>query len=410
MSRRKLVCISGSLLIFFAALFIYRVHVVPGSSLLHTGFESTAIAESLVTHGTFADPFRIPTGPSAFLAPGYPFFIAALMKVFGTGTTGYLALQWSVTLFIALQLALWPWITRRMNLTFAAGFIAAVVWLASGMPRNDVWEAHMVGLISLVLAFTMYLVAESPQSRVKLVLCGLLWGVTLLFSPVTLLVLLGWIAWLLLARRIPRQNIALLAVLASVMILPWTVRNYSVFHKFFFVRDNLGLELDLGNNDCASFSFDLNLASGCFSALHPNDNPDHALLARNLGEIEYLYRHMILARWWITNHPREFLQLTVQRKLAFWMPSAMHYPWRLPRRDAIVTVVNLISIAGLILLWRRSRSTAILFILWLLFFPLAYYFVPYSERYRAPILWATFLPASYAIVSLLRIPLSKFDW
>jgi 4-amino-4-deoxy-L-arabinose transferase-like glycosyltransferase len=409
MSRRTLLCLSGSVVIFIAAFLIYRVHFIPESSLSHLGFETTAIAESIATHGTFADPFRDPSGPSAFLAPGYPAFLALVMKVFGTGARGYFALQWFVTIFIATQLALWPWITRRMQLGYAAGFIAAVIWLASNMKRDDVWESHFVALLTVALAFAMYLVVEKSQSRATAIGCALLWGVALLFSPVTLLVLLAWAIWLFISRRVPRKQIALIITVAIVCIVPWTIRNYTVFHRVFYVRDNLGLELDLGNNDCAAFAFDINLASGCFSQLHPNDNPQHAALARRLGEIEYFHRHMLLTRWWISNHPGRFATLTGQRALAFWLPEAMQYPWRLPYRDWIITVMNLLGIAGVVRLWRKNRSSAAVFLLWMLLFPIIYYFVPYTERYRAPVLWMTFLPAGYAISSLFTFQPSSAD-
>ena len=407
MSRRSLLCISGSVLIFIAALVIYRVQFDPGDTLLRTGFETTAIATSLATHGTFSDPFRVPTGPSAFLAPAFPTFIAVLMKLFGTGAAGIFALKWCVTVFIAAQLALWPWITRRMRMGYASGAIAAIIWLCAGMPRTDVWESHCVGLLTVLLAFTMFLVADAPTSRSMIVLCGLFWGIVLLFSPVALFVLPGFAVWLYFYRKLPIRRVALLLALAAAVIMPWIIRDYVVFHRVMYVRDNLGLELDLGNNDCATFSFDINLESGCFSQLHPNDNPNHAALVQNLGEIEYFHRHMILAKWWIANHPAAFLRLTAQRKLAFWLPSAMHYSWRPPRRDWFITAMNLICLYGLCLLWQRSKTTATVFLLWILLFPVIYYFVPYAERYRAPMLWATFLPAGFAIASLLRVPLSE---
>jgi hypothetical protein len=407
MSRRTLLSLSGSVLIFIAAVLIYRVHFIPESGLLHLGFETTAVAESIATHGTFADPFREPTGPTALLPPGYPAFIALLMKLFGTGARGLFALQLSVTLFIAVQLSLWPWITRRMQMGYAAGFIAAAVWLASNMKRDDVWESHFVALLTVVLVLAMYLVADKSSSLATTLSAALLWGVVLLFFPVTLPVLLGWAMWLLLSHRVPRSRVILIVAVAAICLVPWTIRNFRVFQQIFYLRDGLGLELDLGNNDCAAFAFDINLASGCFSQLHPNDSPQHAALVRQLGEIEYFHRHMMRAQWWIANHPVKFASLTAQRALAFWLPEAMRYPWRLPYRDWIITLMNLLSVAGLARLWKQSHSTAMVFLLWMVLFPIIYYLVPYTERYRAPVLWMTFLPAGYAIASLLKLSPSK---
>jgi hypothetical protein len=94
--------------------------------------------------------------------------------------------------------------------------------------------------------------------------------------------------------------------------------------------------------------------------------------------------------------------LTVQRATGYWLPAATSHPAQSTWRDWCVTLANLLCIPGLFLLWRRARPVAIIFMIWLLMFPPVYYLVAYNERYRVPILWASFLPAAYAIVSTLR--------
>jgi len=394
----------GSLLIFAAVLFIYQPHLHPGSTLVNLGYESTALAISLASHGSFADPFQTPTGASAFLAPGYPALIAVLIKLFGSGAYGVFAVQWLVTLMIALQLALWPEIASVMKMGYGTGFTAATVWILSDMPRNDVWEAHCAGLLAVTLAASMMLVVERPPSRKTAILHGLLWGVTLLFSPVALLVLMAWSGCLAIAKWLPWRRIALIVGLAAALVAPWMARNYVVFHHVVYVRDNLGLELDLANSDCASYALEINRNSGCFGKTHPNENPEQAAQVRSLGEIEYDHRHMAVAKRWIADHPAQFVKLSAQRALAFWMPSAVHYPWENepPRRRWITTLLTLLSIPGLILLWRRSHPAAMICLVWSVFFPAIYYLVQYSERFRAPILWATFFPAVFAITEAAR--------
>jgi hypothetical protein len=406
MNRRRLLSILGSLVLFIAAVLIYRIHLHPGSTLVGLGYETTAIAASLALHGTFADPFLTPTGSTAFLAPGYPALIALLLRIFGTGAQGVFALQATVTILIATQLALWPWIARRMQMGYATGFVAATIWLLSDMPRSDVWEAHCVGLIAVVLAGVMYTVAEKSDSLRRILLTGVLWGVALLFSPVALLVLFAWSAALYFAHWLSPRRIVIVVAMAAAMVVPWMARNYVVLHHVVYVRDNLGLELDLANNDCASFSFDVNRYTGCFARTHPNENPEQAALVRNLGEIEYDRRHMVVAKRWIATNPARFLKLSLKRTIAYWIPSAMHYPWESqvqpPRRNWIISLMTILSLPGLFLLWHRSRHAATICLVWLLFFPTVYTFVQYSERFRTPILWATFFPAVFALTEAAR--------
>src|SRR5579871_6422261 len=49
-------------------------------------FESGNIAHSLATGGGFASPFRVDTGPTAWMTPVYPLILAGWMKLFGPYT------------------------------------------------------------------------------------------------------------------------------------------------------------------------------------------------------------------------------------------------------------------------------------------------------------------------------------
>ena len=58
--------------------------------LPHDRWEDTAIATSLVERGEFADPYMIPTGPTAHLPPLVPGILALFWSLFGMGlASGY---------------------------------------------------------------------------------------------------------------------------------------------------------------------------------------------------------------------------------------------------------------------------------------------------------------------------------
>jgi hypothetical protein len=58
-------------------------HILP-----HDRWEDTAIATSLVERGQFADPYMIPTGPTAHLPPLVPGILALFWSLFGMGLAG----------------------------------------------------------------------------------------------------------------------------------------------------------------------------------------------------------------------------------------------------------------------------------------------------------------------------------
>src|SRR5664280_1449345 len=50
---------------------------------VYGGFESCRIAASIVSGHGFSSPYGIPTGPTAWLPPVYPYLVAAVFKVLG---------------------------------------------------------------------------------------------------------------------------------------------------------------------------------------------------------------------------------------------------------------------------------------------------------------------------------------
>jgi hypothetical protein len=60
-------------------------------------------------------------------------------------------------------------------------------------------------------------------------------------------------------------------------------------------------------------------------------------------------------------------------------------------------LLTVFAFAGLWMLWRTHRSLAAFFGSILLFFPLIYYVVNWSSRYRAPIEWLLVLLASVPV-------------
>ena len=412
MNRQKLLPVAGCLLLFVLAVMAYPVGYHPESRLRDTGYESLAVADSLAEHGTFADPYYpLKTGPTALIPPAYPAFLGLLIHWFGAGPRGAFALQWCATLFMALQIALFPWAARRLGMGYAAGFVAGCLWLAAGIPKFDLWDATPYGLVTLLLACVSSPSGPGEPSQRRMVLSGMLWGVSLLFNPAGIVVLGALLAWLYFSRRAAGRGILTLALVPLAVVAPWIVRDYVELHHIIFVRDNLGLQLAISNNDCASYSFELDRYTRCFAPQHPNESLSEARKVVELGEVEYDRTRLRQAVEWSAGHPRRFLQLTAERFETFWIPRLIRYPWEqsgdVPRRRLLVSVLTVLSLPGLFLLWRSERPAAVACLLWLVLFPPVYYLTGYQERFRNPILWATFLPASWLLVEGARRFLQK---
>jgi len=306
------------------------------------------------------------------------------------------AVQWLGTFVIAFQLSLWPWAAERLGMGFASGMIGAAAWLLVGFTLLPMWEAPYVALLLLVLAVCMHRVLSEPVSNAFISLTGALWGIIFLLNPVALLAFGALLIWMICIRRIPVAQKLALVVVPLGMLSPWLIRNEQVFHHFVLIRDNLGMEIWNSNNPCAAFSFRNNRAAGCFR--HPNESVPEAEKVRAMGEYAYNQAKLRESLDWIENNPGKFADLTKQRFLAFWLytPGGSFFAGRpIPASIWIIWLIAPVSMAGLWLLFQSDRNSAGLCLVWLVLFPIIYYFIEFIPRYRLPILWASLLPASF---------------
>lgn len=396
-----------TILIFAASFLIYAVSP-QGRPLyldLTHGAEITHVALTLVHQGDFAHPFfALPTGPTAHTAPGYVFLYALVAKLFGIGATGAVVL-WGLNLgFLSLQLALLPLLSKRLGLGVAPGVLAAAFGVIVQPYRVLLeWEALFTGALLVVLCLLTLAYFQAPRDRGHSVLLGFLWGIAMLTNPECVLLLIAWphIAAMenspAVMRRARRAMIVALAG-AALACLPWFVRNYRTFHSAFFIRDNFGLELFTSNNSCARPTMLENFTSGCHFLTHPSMNPDIAAEVATVGEVQFNRDMMKRAIAWIESNPAAFASLTARRFLKFWFPSLNGLRYSIP-----MGILTIFSFAGLAMMYRKHRQAALLLASTLFLYPLVHYILQFEARYRYPIFWATFLPAAYAVLEIIRM-------
>jgi hypothetical protein len=417
LSGRKRFWSIACLLLFLGALSRYWVYD-RSESVPHDP-ESFRLARSIAETGQFANPFAaLNTGPSAHMGPAFPAFVAFLIRVFGDGSAGMYAIKFSAVILLAVQLALFPFFSRALGMGELNGMVAACLWIAAkatitGLPNHQQtpmfgWESLYAALFLAIATgiFRRYLDSPAGGSTRLAALIGCAMGVCLLISPSVAIVFAGFLALLLQKDKLAvfqKPNLLLIA-LPAVILAPWIVRNFMVFHRLIFVRDNLGLELSISNNDCASFGIAQNIDSGCFLKVHPNVNLDEARKVLAYGEPAYNDLKLREGLSWIRTHPARFSAWSALRVAAFWMPPATGGPYSLRgsgRRleRLVVYLMTPLSLVGLFMLFRKDRLSAWLCLICLGLFPLVYYVVQYEYRYRYTILWVTFLLGSLPVTS-----------
>jgi hypothetical protein len=370
----------------------------PGQHVVYLS-EAERVAGSLYHSGAFANPFgAMATGPTAHVAPVFPFLQSLLLRLCGEGAGGWLALRTVSVVALSLQFALLPYCARLFGYGSWVGVLASVLGLIAKPGKEEHWEAHLAGLVALLLTASCCLWMERGRGWWIGLCTGVIAGVAILLQPVIVVVYAGW-----LLCEISKKNTWPLWVAPLILCTPWMIRNEAVL-GFVGIRDNLGTELYVSFNDCAPYGVRESEKLSCFERLHPNTNVDEARAVRAMGEHLYNESRFRTAIGWIAGRPARALVLVGQRIWFFWFPSDDGWNGYLTQRKRMLFshLLTVASILGLILSVKQRVRYVVTLGLWLLLYPAIYYVIQFEVRYRYPILWATWLMAAYAAVRLSR--------
>jgi 4-amino-4-deoxy-L-arabinose transferase-like glycosyltransferase len=355
-------------------------------------WEQGNVARSLVEGHGFGSPFASDQ-PSAIMPPVYPLIVSVFFRVFGVHTAHSIV---AIHLFDCLinALACIPiFLLARRSFGERAGWWAAWGWafFPYGIYFSAAW-AWSTHLLLLCLCWLLYLSQELEESS-RLRLWGgfgTLAGFAGLTEPSVLVVVpfLLVLAAFRLARAGKRWllpgTIASLALAATIS--PWLIRNAVVFHRFIPMRDSMGLELWMGNNgDNVRWTSD---------ELHPLHDMKE-LAAYDKGELAYMDDKAQQALAYIQAHPDWYAWMCVRRAVYLWTGYWSFKPEYLaqeptdPENIPFATGMTLLSIAGLVRLWRRNKFDALRLGGTMFLFPMMYYLnhpEPYHMRALDPLL------------------------
>ncbi len=355
-------------------------------------FEPGNIAASIVSGHGYSSPFRVASGPTAWMAPVYPLLLAGVFRVFGAFTFhSFVAATLLNILFSVLTCIPIFRIGRRVA---GVGVAAGAAWLwavfpnAILVPFECMWDASLAALLAAGILWATIEIADSLRVR-DWIGYGVLWGFALMTNPTLLGLLpflLGWVLW----RRRKDGSTLLKPVGLSLGVIvlccvPWTIRNYLAFDTFVPLRANLGVQLWCGNSDAAK---DLWLGEG--HPIHDSFERAHYI---EIGEIAYEREKRAEALNYMATHPRRELHLTWVRFKTFWSGGTPTPLTDFMRSRSIwfryVVLFNLLTglgaLGGIVVLVLRRSTFVVPLAVFPVIFPWAYYLTIVEPRYRQPV-------------------------
>lgn len=361
---------------------VFRILLIPtvlnwlGTPANHfEGNEPSHIAAHLLRGDGFASPFTDLAVPTAQQPPLYPLFLACIFKLFGafSKTSLYLILAANCvaggfTAFLIYQGGV-KFFSPRVALLSA--------WTWSIFPPIAITDITLNGYAFVALAVVLWLnfVPDLIPKTRNWILLGVAVGIMLLLNPMLVLLVPASVLWL------NKKQVLVMLAAALICLAPWYVRNFRVMGHFYpALRDNLGMELYLGNHPGMSGTCDY----------WTGESPYGAALPR-VGEARFFELRKKEAFAYIKSAPADFFVRSVKRFARFWFS-----PW------PIVYVVLLV-----LALWgirTAPRSFAVFTITLFVLYPFVFYVTQaaWPTAYRHPIEPLILLTAAEPVCWLAR--------
>jgi len=281
------------------------------------GYETGRVARSIATGQGFANPFDLPSGATAWLAPVYPGILAVFFKLFGVYSAGAAA---AILCFNSLAAALTVvpvyFIARKMfgqpTATYAGwawAFFPYSIYLAA----NWVWDTTLSVLILTTLLW-LTLELDEPKPLPAWIGYGALWGLAALTNPTLLAALPFLLIWL--AYRLHRSGhpwvvrMAATSFFCVLIVAPWLARNARVFHRPVFIKDNFWMEVKVGNS--------LNQVHWWNDDAHPSQNAAELRKIVSGGELAFLAEKKQESLDFLRHHFGFFAWLSLRRFIFMW--------------------------------------------------------------------------------------------
>ena len=222
--------------------FIFRYPSISGDSLIYGD-----IAKNWLTHGIYGLTTGGGVQPTYIRLPGYPALLAFTFKIAGMEHyRAALFAQMLVDTASCYLIAALAWLLAQSRealaeprgesaalLAFALASLCPFTASYAAAALTETWSFFFTALALVLAGFAI----RSQDAKRLWAACGLALGAGIMFRPdngMLVAIIGGWLLWRFL--RGPRRLSALragvvVALMVSLFIVPWTVRNWRTMHR-----------------------------------------------------------------------------------------------------------------------------------------------------------------------------------
>jgi len=283
-------------------------------------------------------------------------------------------------------------ILTKKNIFFIAGILFCLH--PSYFYYPNVIEATnlTVPLVLLVCLFIVYFIIHRPEQKagteyIYYSVLGILAGIIILTQPVFLPILIAIFIHLIYKKK--TKFVVVSALLLILTLTPWTIRNYSVFHKIIPTKSVFWMNFYGSMRD-----------ESVFNDKYPDTKNRIDSLETRINDVELEKHYKSAFFTFVSENPIEYIQIVGKNIVRYWWVPARYksnYSAGLFIIRVIpVLILNVLTLVGLYYLWKRRKNYAITVILVLLYFTLVYGLTHSSNiRFKLDIEWLQLLPVAF---------------
>jgi hypothetical protein len=315
-----------SLLLFvlFSSYVLYLLFTLRKGFIDLDGWYYSNIARSIIEGHGYANPFRIHTGPTAWVPPFLVYMFIAIFKVIGDRTIGMAVVHliqmagFSLTFYYILKI--WDLTNiKKNNLLLLIVYLIFIYLNKYHVFRqiSDLWN-NMLFICMAIFAISDFI--KNGKSFYLLILLSI---IIPLGSPViapfyvSSMVLLFVselnIKYLKIFERQGKSKIPKIILIGGVFLFSistWTYRNYVVFHKFIPTKSNQWFEFYL----CNVKDVDGLLSESVVVRYHPDQNRStfqNEILSKN--ELGWMEQYQTISQDYLKQHKQEYHKKILRR-------------------------------------------------------------------------------------------------
>jgi len=220
--------------------------VAPGETLIGDEPYYDTLARGLIAHGTY----EMNGVPSVHRPPGWPFALSLVYRFFGESRRTVIVVQ---SLFDVGTILATSWLAGRLfrsSLAAAFGFLLAACWPPFFRESLLLQTEPLFTMFIALLLARFWVLVERPSLGVAFS-CGLITGLSALVRPTGIVVLaglgLGWVVQSGYRAFRHWKAMVMVAIGVTVVVLPWTIRNYRAVGSIVPIAVGTGEQFYLGS-------------------------------------------------------------------------------------------------------------------------------------------------------------------